>query len=132
LSSRLKEKGDNPMIAAQIPIPLKPQPKIDAKTAAMLDDEDGEGEDAEANNTEADNDALFSKGKKGGADNAVKTQTVPKIEIVRRIEKKTEKPANLFSPIVITVKKEKLEPLRLETVRREKSEVTRPRIVAHE
>jgi hypothetical protein len=125
LSNRLKEKGDKLMIAAQIPIPLKPQPKIDAKTAAMFDDEDGEGEDVEA-----DNDA-FSKGKKGGADNAVKTQTVPNTEIARRIEKKIEKPANLFSPIVITVKKEKLEPLRLETVRREKSEMTRPRIVAH-
>ncbi len=132
LSSRLKEKGDNSMIAAQIPIPLKPQPKIDAKTAAMLDGEDEEGEDAETTNAEAEtgNDTL-SKGKKGGADNAVKTQTVPKTEIARQIEKKIEKPANLFSPIIITVKKEKLETLRLETVRRGKSEMTRPRIVAH-
>lgn len=105
LSYRLREKGAQPLIAQMPAAIVKPQPKIDAKTAALLD-EDAEGaEDAE------DNDAL-SKGKKGGADNMVKAAPFEKLV------KKTGNSTPVFSPVVITVKKEKIE-------------TTRPRIVSN-
>ncbi len=106
LSYRLREKGgiSAPMIA-QTPAIINPQPKIDAKTAALLD------KDAEGADESEDNDAL-SKGKKGGADNMVKTETLEKSV------RKTGSSQPVFSPVIITVKKEKIE-------------TTRPRIVSH-
>lgn len=94
LSRRLKEKGDANFTAqtATVPKPLtvKPQPKIDVKTSLQLDEADEESADT------ADAETLVvSKGKKGGAPDS---------------EKKTDKTdANLFAPVVITVKKERTE-----------------------
>ncbi|MBA2620793.1 MAG: hypothetical protein H0U87_06305 [Acidobacteria bacterium] len=125
LSSRLREKT-NPNFTAQTPPApqqiVKPKPKVDAKTAALIDNENAESAPdaaAEDETIDADNDAFLSKGKKGGAGNnpAAPTTSAP---LVRKAENKTNKPAeNLFSPIIITVKKEK-------------TETTRPRIVSHE
>lgn len=107
LSYRLREKGAQPMIA-QVPanVVAKPQPKIDAKTAALLDADAEGADDAE------DNDALLSKGKKGGADSVINTGTNEKMV------KKTGSSNPVFTPVVITVKKEK-------------PEYTRPRIVSN-
>ncbi|MDQ3324086.1 MAG: penicillin-binding transpeptidase domain-containing protein, partial [Acidobacteriota bacterium] len=119
LSYRLREKGAKPLIA-QTPAAIKPQPKIDAKTAALLD-KDAEGiEDAE------DNDAL-SKGKKGGADNGIKT------ELIEKAAKKTESPSPIFAPVVITVRKENPEIMVKPeiTVKKENLEPTRLRIVSN-
>lgn len=112
LAYRLREKG-NPNFTAQtptVPKPLatKPKPKTDVRTSVQLDEEteeSAETEDAEA--------LLVSKGKKGGAaDDA-------NVETVRKTDKKTNKSADIFSPVVITVKKDK-------------SENSRPRVVSHE
>ncbi|MDQ6786449.1 MAG: penicillin-binding transpeptidase domain-containing protein [Acidobacteriota bacterium] len=112
LSYRLREKGAQPFVAQTPtvlkPLTVKPQPKVDAKTAALLDDADEDGGDAEV-----DNDALLSKGKKGGADNNAKP------EAIQKPERKIEKPTTTFAPVVITVK-------------REKQSATRPRVVSHE
>lgn len=116
LSYRLREKGSPNFVAQSPTVPkpltIKPQPKIDAKTAALLDEDDEEGNPEEA---EVDNDALLSKGKKGAAEN------YDKPEAAQRTEKRAAKPptANTtFAPVVITVK-------------REKPEATRPRVVSH-
>ncbi len=111
LAYRLREKGD-PNFTAQTPtvpktLATKPQPKIDAKTSVSLDEEDEDSadiEDAEA--------SIVSKGKKGGAPDSATTE----IEAPRKSEKKIEK-TNVFSPVVITVKR---------------GENSRPRVVSHE
>jgi hypothetical protein len=92
LSNRLREQGVAKPLIAQTPAVVKPQPKIDAKTAALLDEE------AEGVEESEDNDAL-SKGKKGGADNDVKNDTFEKPV------KKTGSSNPVFSPVIITVKK---------------------------
>lgn len=108
LSSRLKEKGDPNFVAQQPTVPkslaVKPQPKIDPKTSVLLDEEDEESADA------ADTETLVvSKGKKGAE--AEENTTIQKAE------KKTN--VNVFSPVVITVKKDR-------------EQNTRPRVVSHE
>jgi len=115
LSYRLKEKGDPNFVAQKptVPKPLavKPQPKTDVKTSVQLDEADEESADTEDAET-----LLASKGKKGGAVNNAAQET----ETVQKVQKKTEKAnTNLFSPVVITVKKEK-------------EQNTRPRVVSHE
>ena len=85
LSSRLVEKGNKNL--AQIPLELKPQTKVNAKTSAQLDT-------AEDNDSE-DNDAV---------------QTAPKNVIVvpsapKTIVKKDGKPTELFPTVVVKVKK---------------------------
>jgi penicillin-binding protein 2 len=117
LSSRLREKGD-PNFTAQTPTvatPLaqKPKPRIDLKTSVSLDEEDEDSADVE------DAEAALpapSKGKKGGA---VESETV-RTEIVQKTEPKQPKTnQNPFAPVVITVKKER-------------AENSRPRVVSHE
>ncbi len=125
LSSRLREKT-NPNFTAQTPPApqqiVKPKPKVDAKTAALIDDENAESAPdaaAEDETVDPDNAALLSKGKKGGAGNN-STGATTNNPAIRKAENKTNKPAgNLFSPVIITVKKEK-------------TETTRPRVVSHE
>ena len=97
LSLRLKESGDKNL--ALIPLELKPKPKVDAQTSAQMDTAEDEDSD--------DNDAT-PKGKKGGADTVAAQKTV---------EKKAEKSAPVFAPVIIKVKKA------------ESNEITRPRIV---
>lgn len=99
LSYRFQEK-DNKNLAL-IPLELKPKPKVDAKTSAQMDTDEDEDSD--------DNDAA-PKGKKGGADNASTRKIV---------EKKPDKTANVFAPVVIKVK------------RTESNGLTRPRIVTN-
>lgn len=106
LSNRLKEKGDPNFVAQKptvlTPLAVKPQPKIDPKTSVRLDEEDEESADT------ADTETLVvSKGKKGAEENAP----------IQKTEKKTN--ANVFSPVVITVKKDR-------------EQNTRPRVVSHE
>lgn len=97
LSYRFKENGNKNL--ALIPLELKPTPKVDAKTSAQMDTDEDEDSD--------DNDAA-PKGKKGGADIVSKQKP---------IEKKTEKSATEFAPVIIKVK------------RTESNGLTRPRIV---
>lgn len=98
LAYRLKEKGDPNFVAQTptVPKPLatKPQPKIDPKTSISIDEEDEESAEVEDAET-----LLPSKGKKGGA--------ASDEEIAEpKPEKKITKPAaNVFAPVVITVKR---------------------------
>ena len=110
MSYRLRERGAQPLIANAPATIVKPQPKIDAKTAALLD------EDAEGAEESADNDALLSKGKKGGADN-IDSNAAGKGTFDKSV-KKTVSSNPIFSPVVITVKKEK-------------AETSRPRVVSN-
>ena len=97
LSYRFKESGNKNL--ALIPLELKPKPKVDAKTSAQMDTDEDEDSD--------DNDAT-PKGKKGGADTVATRKPV---------EKKAEKLAPIFAPVIIKVKKA------------ESNGLTRPRIV---
>jgi penicillin-binding protein 2 len=110
LRTRFAEKGSK-MLLAKIPTELKPQSKVDAATSAKLDDaadEDSEDEDSD------DNDSTIRKGKKGGADTSVKVKTAEKAV------KAETKPAELFAPVVIEVKRDS------DTV------LKRPRIVSNQ
>ncbi len=80
-----------------MPIELKPQPKVNAETSALLDD--NEDEDSDDNGT-------LRKGKKGGADSIVSTIETVKTSPTKQVEKTNAKsPVNLFAPIIIEVKK---------------------------
>ncbi|CAN5608144.1 hypothetical protein BH18ACI1_BH18ACI1_02850 [soil metagenome] len=93
---------------AQIPLELKPQPKVNAKTSAQIDT--AEGEDSDEGDA-----SLLAKGKKCGADRTANPKT---------IMRKDEKPASMFLPVIIEVKKAKNE-----EVKKAKNEISRPRIV---
>ncbi len=72
----------NPLIA-KVPAELKPQPKVNAQTSALVDS--GEGEDSD----------------EGDTNPAVKQAPTKKSTPV----KSSVKPSNLFDPIVIQVNK---------------------------
>lgn len=87
LRSRSVENGET--LIAKIPAELKPQPKVDAKTSATLDDaEDEDSDDADF--------GTVRKGKKGAADES----DVPAV-----VEKIAAKTVELFPPVVIEVKR---------------------------
>jgi penicillin-binding protein 2 len=106
LRTRFDEKGGSKTLLAKLPTEMKPQSKIDALTAAKLDDAADEDSD--------DNDSSERKGKKGGADVTSKPKTIEKAEKV------LTKSAELFPPVVIEVKRE------TDTV------LKRPRIVSNQ
>jgi hypothetical protein len=106
LRTRFDEKGGSKTLLAKLPTELKPQSKIDAVTAAKLDDAADEDSD--------DNDSTERKGKKGGAE----TISVPKT--IEKAEKVLTKSAELFPPVIIEVKRES------DTV------LKRPRIVSNQ
>jgi len=96
LKYRLVEKGSE-TLAKKIPLELRPQTKVNAKTSARLDtNEDNDSED---------NDAAAIAPKE-----IITVQSAPKT-----IVKKQERPAEVFPPIVVKVKKS--------------NEPTRPRVV---
>ncbi len=100
LRNRLKIGGGKTL--AKLPLQLKPQSKVDAKTSAELDD--GEDDDTDDNGT-------VRQGKKGDVTTApVKPMVNP---VPKTTGKTNQKQTPLFPPIVIT----------------KKDEITRPRIV---
>lgn len=78
LRSRYEEKGSRNL--ALIPVELKPQPKINAKTSAQIDTDAGEDSD--------EGDSALPKGKKAGADN-----------------QGVDAPKQLFPPVIVETKK---------------------------
>lgn len=98
LRSRIT-KAENKTLLAQTSIELKPQPKINAQTSALLDD--AEDEDSDDNGT-------TRKGKKGGAESGEisASEAVNASSPTKQIEKVNAKPAaDLFAPIIIEIKK---------------------------
>ncbi|CAN5430794.1 hypothetical protein BH20ACI1_BH20ACI1_09320 [soil metagenome] len=115
-SLRTRFEVDNNKNLAQIPLELKPQSKINAKTAAQLDTDEDEDSD--------ENDTLAAKGKKVGAD---------KIEIPKAEVKNVEKTSTLFPPVIVEVKKSASSTFPPVVVEEKKSanEILRPRIVTN-
>ncbi len=101
LRNRIKIDGNKNI--AKLPLVLKPQSKIDAKTSAELDD--GESEDSDDNGT-------VRQGKKGDQDALKNSVLTPKI-VNNSSKTDNQKQTPLFPTIVIT----------------KKDEITRPRIV---
>ncbi len=105
LRNRIKIDGNKNI--AKLPLALKPQSKIDAKTSAELDD--GESEDSDDNGT-------VRQGKKGDEDvlkNNVITPKIVNIPTNKSSKTDNQKQMPLFPTVVIT----------------KKDEITRPRIV---
>ena len=86
LKNRLIERG-SVNLAKKIPLELRPQTKINAKTSAQIDD--AEGEESE------DNDAVKHP----------KTDVIVVPSAPKTVAAKMEKPAELFPTIVVKVKK---------------------------
>jgi membrane peptidoglycan carboxypeptidase len=105
LRNRIKIDGSKSV--AKLPLQLKPQSKIDAKTSAALDD--GETEDSDDSGT-------VRQGKKGDKD-ALKNSVVTPQIVTNQTQKsaQTNNQTPLFPTVVITKKK--------------RDEITRPRIV---
>lgn len=98
LRSRFTQTGEKQMIA-KIPVELKPQSKVDAKTAALLDDaedEDTDENESASTKTPSLDESTVRKGKKGGADFASDQPVKGKL---------AAKTAELFPPVVIEVKR---------------------------
>jgi hypothetical protein len=113
LRGRIEVNKDNKNLA-QIPLEFKPQSKVNAKTAARLDADEGEDSD--------EGDSLAAKGKKGGADKILSSETVVN---------KDEKSSSLFPPVIVEVKKPSssaFPPVVVE-VKKPTNEISRPRIV---
>ena len=102
LRSRIK-LGDNRNYA-KLPLQLKPQSKMDAKTAAALDD--GDTDDSDDNGT-------VRQGRKGDENIAPEIPKIADVPAQKTNKPDAQKPSNLFPTIVIT----------------KKEEITRPRIV---
>ena len=120
LRNRIKLDGNRNY--NKLPLALKPQSKIDAKTSAQLDD--AEDEDSDDNGT-------VRQGKKGDADALENSVLTP--QVVANQTQKTIKPENqnqtpLFPTVVIT-KKKKSEISDNKPVVTTTNEITRPRIV---
>ena len=96
-----KNKWQNNNLA-QIPLELKPQSKVNAKTSAQIDTDEGEDSD--------EGDSSAAKGKKAGAVKSSTSQT----DTV-----KNENPASIFAPVIVEVK-------------RKPYEISRPRIVPNQ
>jgi hypothetical protein len=100
--------GDGKMLA-KVPLELRPQTKVNAKTSAQLDtDEDNDSEDN-------DSAAIAPK-------ETIAVQSTPKTLVKKTVQsapttpvKKLEKPASLFPTVVVKVKKS--------------DELSRPRVV---
>ncbi len=97
LRTRIASKDNKNL--AQIPLQLKPQSKVNAKTSAQIDTDEGDDSD--------EGDISATKGKKAGA---VKNSTA-RPDVVT-----TDKPASVFAPVIVEVKKKPYE-------------ISRPRIV---
>ena len=94
LKNRLIDGSDK--ILAKVPLELRPQTKVNAKTSAKLDtDEDGDSEDNDASVTAAPPQKVIT------------AQSAPKTN-----PKKEAKPAELFPTVVVKVKKSTDEPTR--------------------
>jgi membrane peptidoglycan carboxypeptidase len=122
LRNRIRLDGNKSI--AKLPLALKPQSKIDARTAAELDD---------AEDDDSDDNGSVRQGKKGDAD-AELTNSLSDEKIVTRETPKQVKPVSqnlttLFPTVVIT--KKKREEITTQTNRETtpKNEITRPRIV---
>jgi hypothetical protein len=105
LGSRIRQTGGNEMFA-KVPLQLKPQPKVNAKTSALVDNEEGEdseegdvnpadikvetGKKATPKKSQADMRVIFN-----GAGNATPSSSV----------KPAAKSSQLFNPVVIEVNK---------------------------
>ena len=114
LRSRIKIDGRKTL--ANLPLALKPQSKIDAKTAAALDD--AEDEDSDDNGT-------VRQGKKGDEDeleNSVVTPQIVTNQTPKTVKTNSQNQTPLFPTVVIT-KKNKSD------VTKNTNEITRPRIV---
>ncbi len=115
---------DGKMNFAKLPVQLKPQSKMDAKTSAELDD--SEDEDSDDNGT-------VRQGRKGDTDEQLETSAVtPQVVTDRR--QTSVKPENrqqqtpVFPTVVIT-KKPRNETTKDRETTRDRNEITRPRIV---
>lgn len=103
---------------------LKPQPKIDAKTSAQMDDAEDE---------DTDDSGTIRQGKKGDSNNLPTNAVTP--EIVNRQTQNAVKPENknqtpLFPTVVITKKdKNQVTQNKEEPTTKSQNEITRPRIV---
>ncbi len=101
---------------AKLPLQIKPQSKIDAKTSAALDD--AEDEDSDDNGT-------VRQGKKGDRDELENSVITPKVETnqtQRIVKNENQRQTPLFPTVVITKKKK-------DEVTKNNNEITRPRIV---
>ncbi len=117
LGSRLKDKTGQELIA-KVPLLLKPQPKVDAKTSALMDE--SQGEDSEDNDTNVlgrgatsaidSATAKRANPKKGGDDASETARVTNKFTTVKSPVKSTAttaaKSSPLFAPIIIRVKGE--------------------------
>ncbi len=119
LRGRIEVNKDNKNLA-HIPLELKPQSKVNAKIAAQLDSDEDEDSD--------EGDTLAAKGKKGGADKILSSETVVDSETV---VKKDENSLLLFPPVIVEVKKtaSSVFPPFVVEVKKSTNEISRPRIV---
>lgn len=120
LRSRIKTGGK--MNFAKLPVQMKPQSKIDAKTAAELDDADSD---------DSDENGTVRQGKKGDVDEIETSVVTPQVTTdQRQNSRKTEnrRQTPMFPTVVITKKPRNESTTERETIK-DRNEITRPRIV---
>lgn len=102
LSYRLKQDGGGREIIAKVPAELKPQPKVNAKTSALVDNAKGEdSDDNDAIPSAATSSAVRTNPKKGGDDVIINVgkSGAP----VKSASKTSNNSSSPFAPVVIQV-----------------------------
>jgi penicillin-binding protein 2 len=110
LGARFRENGRQDMVA-KVPLDLKPHPKVNAKTSAIVDNEEGEDSDeGDVNPVKVKMDANKRANPKKGGDDAIETNQFVNKTVYSAPVNSQAKPAvkssNLFSPVVIRVSKD--------------------------
>jgi penicillin-binding protein 2 len=114
---RKRIKTDGKMNFAKLPLQMKPQSKVDARTSAEMDD--SEDEDSDDNGT-------VRQGRKGDADEMETSVVTPQVTTTQRqpsVKPENRQQTPVFPTVVITKK-----PRSSETPT-PRNEITRPRIV---
>lgn len=106
LGSRFRENGRQDLVAKQLPLELKPHPKVNAKTSALVDSDEGEDSDEGDDNPTV---VKKSNAKKGNDDLTQTSKTTEKPP-VKAPAKSTTKPVQLFPSVVIPVKTDHTRP----------------------
>jgi membrane peptidoglycan carboxypeptidase len=108
LAPRLRETGvtKRTELIAKVPQELKPQPKVDAKTSALVDNDEGEDSDeGDVNNAKIKSETVKRANPKKGGDDVQSIDSNNGGASLKSPAKSADKSSNLFKPIVINVKK---------------------------
>ncbi|MGI8494685.1 MAG: penicillin-binding transpeptidase domain-containing protein, partial [Pyrinomonadaceae bacterium] len=109
LGARINENGGRQELIAKVPLQLKPQNKVNAKTSALVDNDEGEDSDeGDVNPSDIKKDIAKRANPKKGFEDA--GETFKENQVFKTPVKSAAKSSTMFPPVVIKVGKEPTRP----------------------